>query len=174
MIKVILAVLLLAAPALAQDQAAVYAAAGCGPDSVKFDVKMDSPPHPAAQPDSGKALVYAFEDFPRGGNTAGGITTKFGFDGAWVGANQPDTYFSFSVDPGDHRLCTSWQSRWATLSRLHAAASLTAEAGKIYYFRTVIIAGVDRLPEVELEPVDPAEALILLANFSLSTSHPKK
>jgi hypothetical protein len=78
------------------------------------------------------------------------------------------------VDPGDHLLCTSWQSRLNRVSKPHAAASLTAVASKTYYFGTIIIAESDRLPELQLEPVDPAEAKIFLANFSLSTSQPKK
>lgn len=48
MIKAIPAVLLLAAPAFAQDQASVYRAVGCGQDTAKFDVKIDSQPHSAA------------------------------------------------------------------------------------------------------------------------------
>ncbi len=54
------------------------------------------------------------------------------------------------------------------------AVSLTTEAGKIYYLRT-------RTPEhpvqnetVELVPVDPAQAQLLIAASSFSTFHQKK
>jgi hypothetical protein len=175
MIKILLTVLLFAAPALAQDQAA-FAAAGCGPDKVKFDVKAyDHPPASVAvQP--GKALVYAFEDISRSNFGFGGVTTKFGLDGTWVGANLDNSYFVFSVDPGDHSLCTSWQSSIASRSKLHAAASLTAEAGKSYYFRTVVFYNTDGKypPTLKLEPVDPAEGRLLIASSPFSTSQPKK
>jgi len=175
MIKILLAVLLLAAPAFAQDEAAL-AAAGCGPSKIKFDVKTNSHQHTVAQPEPGKALVYAFEDFPHTGITIGGITTKLGIDGAWVGANYDNSYFFFSVDPGDHSLCTSVQSSLPGTSKLQAAASLTAEAGKVYYFRTLVLHTTDSKypPEVKLEPVDPAEGRLLIASYSFSTSHPKK
>jgi hypothetical protein len=176
MIKILLAVLLFAAPALAQDQVPSFAAAGCGPDKVKFDVKAyDHAPAPATlQP--GKALVYAFEDISRSNFGFGGVTTKLGVDGTWVGANFDNSYFVFSVDPGDHSLCTSWQSSRTTLSKLHAAASLSAKAGKVYYFRTVVFysAVTGFQPAVKLEPVDPAEGRLLLASSPFSTSQPKK
>ncbi len=175
MIKILLAFALLAAPAFAQDQAA-FAAAGCGSDKVKFDVKTDSHQHTVAQPQPGKALVYAFEDFPHTGAEIGGVTTVFGLDGTWIGANHDNSYFFFSVDPGDHKLCASVQSSVPGTSKLKAAASLTAEEGKVYYFRTSVLHVTDpnRPAEVKLEPVDPAEGQLLIGTSSFSTSRPKK
>jgi hypothetical protein len=55
-----------------------------------------------------------------------------------------------------------------------AARSFTAEAGKSYYFRTKTpdrpVAG----EELELVPVDPAEAQVLLAGAAFSTFSLKK
>jgi len=175
MIKLILAVLLLITPAFAQDQTAAFAAAGCGPDKIKFDVKTNSHQHTVAQPQPGKALVYAFEDFPHTGLTIGGVTTKVGLDGTWVGANYDNSYFFFLVDPGDHSLCASVQSSVPGTSKLKAAASLTAEAGKVYYFWTLVlhVSDPNRPTEVKLEPVDPAEGRLLIASSPFSTSRPK-
>jgi hypothetical protein len=177
MMKTILVVLLFAASVLAQDQApTARPAAGCGPNEIKFDVKTDQRQHPIGQPESGKALVYVFadENTDNAGIRIGGLTTRIGLDGAWVGANKGKSYFFFSVDPGDHRLCTNWQSGVSSRSKLGSAA-ITEEAGKIYYFRTshYFIEG-QRQPGMKLEPLDLAEAQLLIAFCSLSIFQTKK
>src|SRR5579871_2170529 len=85
---------------------AAWARAGCGADSVHFDVKVDRKQRPVAQPEAGKAVVYVFEDDQ---TRSGFPTTRAGLDGKWMGANVPESYFFFSADPGAHRLCSNWQ-----------------------------------------------------------------
>ena len=88
---------------------ATAAAPGCGTDTTKFDVNSDKSRHPISKPEPGKALIYflqddsTFESRPR-------PTTRFGLDGAWIGATQSNSYFYVSVAPGEHgdpsgRLC---------------------------------------------------------------------
>jgi hypothetical protein len=173
----ILLFLLLTLPLIAQDQAAAArAAAGCGPDKVEFDVKTDKRQHSEAQPEADKALVYVFENERRDPDALPvlNVTTRIGLDGQWVGANHGTSYFFFSTNPGDHNLCASWQSSVRMYSKLASAATLTAEAGKVYYFQTTVDERNHREPSVRIDPVDPAEAKILLAGSSLSVSHPKK
>jgi hypothetical protein len=147
---------------------------------MQFSVKTDKKQHPAPQPEAGKALVYVFEQVKTDdtGFALFGVTTKVGLDGAWAGANQSNTYFFFPVEPGDHRVCTKWQSALSGRSRLASAASFTAEPGKIYYFRTSVrVFTTEHQREdydLRLEPVDPAEAQLLLAASALCRSHPKK
>jgi hypothetical protein len=177
--RTVLAVLLFAfltLPVFAQDQAATArAAAGCGADNVEFDVKTDRNQHPEGQAEAGKALVYVFEDEKTDpGLVIGAVTTRIGLDGQWMGANHGKSYFFFSVDPGDHSVCASWQSSLKRLSKLAAAASLTAAPGSVYYFQAKVDARSHDRPAVWMEAVDPAEAKILIASASLSTSHPKK
>lgn len=63
---------------------------------------------------------------------------KFGADGKWLGALKGGTYFSASVDPGEHHLCTIGQLRlWKGL-HLH---ELTAKADETYYSFVHIVAG---------------------------------
>ena len=179
MIRLILVVLFLTSPLFAQDDAAAArAAAGCGSEQVNFTVKADKKQHPAPQPEGGKGLVYVFADVTPGnyGDGVLGITTRVGLDGAWVGANSSHSYFFFAVSPGDHRLCTNWQSSVGWRSKVAKAVTLTAEAGKIYYFRTKMLPTSERQNEVimKLEPLDPAEGQLLIASSSLSTSQPKK
>lgn len=177
MLTTALVALLFASPALAQDSAAnALAAAGCGANEVHFSVKTDKKQHPTAQPDPDKALVYVIGDSwsDHVALHVGTPPTRFGVDGAWVGANGYRSYFFFPVDPGDHRLCTNIQSKLkGQVKSSTAAISFTAQAGKAYYFRT-------RTPArptgegIELVRVDPAEAQALIAATSFSTFHLKK
>jgi hypothetical protein len=176
MLRIVLFVFLFASPVLAQDSAAL-AAAGCGPNDVRFEVKTDKKQHPTAQPEAGKALVYVIGD-TWGDHAAIHVGTppaRFGIDGTWVGANGYRSYFFFSVEPGDHRLCTNLQAKFERIVKSStAAASFTAEAGKSYYFRTVTpVAGASGGP-TELAPVDPAEAQLLIAAAAFSTFHLEK
>jgi hypothetical protein len=175
--KTILVVFLFASPVFAQDDAAAArAAAGCGPAEVNFDVKTDKKQHPAPKPEPGKALVYVFLDVKQQPNSfnIGTVTTRVGLDGAWIGANHGRSYFFFPVDPGNHRVCAAWQSILERYSKLASAADLSAEAGKPYYLRVSVDERQEHQPAVKMEHIDPAEAQILIANSSLSTSHPKK
>jgi hypothetical protein len=177
-LRTALIALLFASPALAQDSAATnLAAAGCGPNEVRFDVKTNKKEHPTAQPDAGKALVYVIGDswFDHVAVHIGNPSTRFGVDGTWVGANGYRSYFFFPAEPGDHRLCTNIQSKLQWLVRSSTVAtSFTAEAGKTYYFRTKTPETPGSNAEIELVPVDPAEARVLLADAAFSTFHLKK
>jgi hypothetical protein len=101
--------------------------------------------------------------------------TRFGVDGTWVGANGHRSYFFFPVEPGDHRLCISAQSKiQSVVNSTTAAISFTAEAGKAYYFQTRTPARENSNAGIKLEPVDPAEAQVLISGTAFSTSHLKK
>ena len=178
MLKTAFLALLIASSAVAQDSpATALETDGCGANEVHFEVKTDKKQHPTAQPDAGKALVYVI-----GASWSDYVTvhigtppTRFGVDGAWVGANGYRSYFFFPVEPGDHRLCTNVQARLkGQVKTSTAAISFTAEAGKTYYFRTKTPEGAETTGEVKLLPVDPAEAQVLLAATSFSTFHLKK
>jgi hypothetical protein len=184
--KSVLAVLLFAAPIFAQTPASVpakdpaaaaRAAAGCGPSKIQFEVKTDKNQHPMAQPEAGKALVYVFSDTDLDNVSfhIGSYSTLVGLDGVWVGANGGRrSYLFFPADSGDHRLCTNMQSRGKIRTELSAAATFTAEAGKVYYFRAKTPDHPSQSRQVELAPVDPAAAQLFIAISPFSTSHPKK
>ena len=89
--------MLLAVSAFAQEQPGAVAAA-CGPKEA-FEVKLDQSQHILVQPDPGKARIYFVQDIGAV-NCLGGCGTKIGLDGAWVGANKQNSYFSVSVEPG--------------------------------------------------------------------------
>lgn len=176
--KTLLAILLLAAPAFAQTQdsaAAARSAAGCGPEAVEFDVKVDKAQHSLAQPVTGKAAVVVLEQEKYDpGFKIGAVTTRVGIDGAWVGANHGSSFLTFQVGPGEHRICAQWQSSLKRISKLASAATLVAEAGQTYFFETRVDERTHDHPAVRIEPLDPAEAQLLLASAGQSDSHPKK
>jgi hypothetical protein len=122
------------------------------------------------QPEPGKALVYVIEDIEYG------PTMRVGVDGVWVGANKRKSYLSVSVEPGEHQVCTNWQSRaageWS--ARIGAAVTLTTVAGKVYYLRMQEYERGEKDHTVKLEPVETAEGQFLVSSSASSTSHPKK
>ncbi len=169
-----LAMLLGTMAALAEDPAAISAAeAACGPSNVKFDVKDDDSQHTVGQPETGKALIYVVQDIGIANCPGGCITTKIALDGVWIGANHRSSYLSFPVDPGEHHLCANWQSHFARMSRVVGLAHFTAEAGKVYYFRTRVL-GAAATTFFDVEPIDSDQGRFFVASFPLSVSHPKK
>ena len=170
MARIALTVLLLTSLNFAQDQAATArTAAGCGPKNIEFSVDEDKTQHPVAQPEPGKALVYVFAEPRRDPMVKyiGGITTRVGIDGAWMGANRRKSYFYFSVEPGEHRLCSDMQST-SGKSDTGSAKTFSTEAGKTYYFRATLEERFDRPSRLNLEQVDSAEGMFLLSSSAFS------
>jgi hypothetical protein len=167
-----------AASAKDDQAAAARAAAGCGPSGVEFEVKADKKQHPMAQLEPGKALVYFLHVETQDGGviSRGWVTTRVGVDGNWVGANHGKSYFSLAVNPGEHALCTDWQSIHKMYSRQSAAMNLNAEAGKIYYVRTTVAETTEhqREPAMKIEAIDSAEGQLLISSSALSTAAAKK
>jgi hypothetical protein len=148
--------------------------AACGPEKISFDVKTEkSQPRPA-QLDPAKALVYFIQDDGPLGNHQHS-TLRIGLDGEWVGAYKHNSYFSVSVDPGERHVCVNVQPY---NPELVALAHFTAEQGKVYYFRTQLLAGITTLypmpPHIDLDQPDSDQAKYLLGSYPVSVSQPKK
>lgn len=127
----------------------------CGDDKVKFDVKtQESQPAPGG-PAEGKAQIIFIENENQVIGPFMHATVRLGIDGAWAGANSGNTYFAFTVDPGVHHLCASWQSSLGSLKKNVELTSFTAEPGQVYYFsaqvtvasRDSILFGLSQLNE---------------------------
>ena len=172
--KLAIVLLLCALSAHAQDQSAVAAAeSACGPVKVRFDVKRDNTKPAVAEPQAGKALVYFIQDMGTTACRGACITTRVGLDGAWVGANEHNSYFFLSVDAGEHHLCVNRQSSLDIYSQMLGLAHFTAEAGKTYYFRTRTEHG-EYAVFLDITPIDSDEGRFLVASYPLSVSHPHK
>jgi len=172
----LLMLLLFTIPAVAQSPNLEQAAApGCGKDNTKFDVQTTKSKHPFLKPEAGKALVYFLQDDtdfasrPR-------PSTRFGLDGAWIGATNSNSYFYVSVDPGEHHLCAAWQSFVGfPTGHKSGAASFMAAEGSSYFFLVRNRSNHDNFPaSMRFETPNPDEAQLLMSKFAWSTSHAKK
>lgn len=168
---------LLASPVFAQETSALNNPLwACGPDAAKFEVTTTPAADvvPVQLPEQGQALVYVIQDLGET-NCLGecSVTTRVGLDGSWIGANKGRSYFSFSVSPGEHHLCTNVQSRFAYLSVFHSLANFTADAGKTYFFRLRFLSS-SQVPQPDLEPTNSDQARYLVSFSNLATPHPKK
>lgn len=164
------AVFLSSSPLFSQIPAFASRAA-CGDGEVSMAVKLDSTQHAMEPPEPGTARIYFIQD--RGeAPTVAYPTTKIGIDGKWAGANKKDSYFSVSVEPGEHHLCAAIQS--SIIRQNLELAHLTAEAGQVYYYRTRIIYSRDGLEYFSFIPVDSDEAKYLIELFPLATAHARK
>lgn len=174
---VLLLVLSVFGPPRARAQGA---ALGCGLPNVKFDVETESRPPVTPRPKTGKALVFFLQDNPK--NDASRPTTRFGIDGAWVGATRDNSYFYVAVEPGEHAVCADWE--------LHTfrsyfgpkgsadVAHFMADAGKSYYFRARHVVFTDRAgrlqPEVNLARLGDDEARTLMRSLRFSSCHQRR
>jgi hypothetical protein len=174
MVRSLLAIAIFTFSGFAQDHPA-RASAGCGPSGVQYDVKSDKTRQPIASPESGKAALYVIQYERRDVEAfhIGAVTTRVGLDGTWQGGNHGQSYLLVPVDPGEHHLCVDWQSSLEERSKQGSAVTLTAEAGKVYYFRATVEQREKHPPAIVLETVDPAQGQFLISRSSLSKSHAK-
>jgi hypothetical protein len=164
------AVGLFASPLLSQNQPASSLAA-CGDLQASMAVNLNSRQHTVEQPELGKARIYFIQDTGQFAKLAY-PTTKIGIDGNWVGANKKDSYFSVSLELGEHHLCAVIQS--AFLRQDVELAHLTAEAGKVYYYRTRIFYSESGPEYFGFTPADADKGNYLIESYRLATAHTRK
>src|ERR1700753_3007684 len=155
--------LLFAATAVAEDLSS-RPITPCGGGSANFKVKLDDSQHAPAQPAPGKALVYFIHDAGTSVVLAY-PTTKLAVDGAWAGANHSNSYFSISVDPGEHHVCATLQS--SLVGNRAEFAHFQAEAGKVYYYRTRLVMSRE-VELLDLDLIDSDEGRYLIQSYPLS------
>ena len=179
-LRVLIAVVLCSSPLLFAQQDRLHLGpvpAACGDLDQSMVVQLDNSQHAIAQPETGKALVYFIQDTGMLLGARGYPTMRFGVDGKWVGANKRDSYFSIAIAPGEHHLCAALQSGLLTGNlnkRRVTLAHFTAEAGKVYFYRTKLTFSDITLEYLDLSPADSDEARYLIETFPLSTAHAKK
>jgi hypothetical protein len=146
----------------------------CGQSDAHFDIKKDSGQH-VAQAESGRALVYIIQDEDHSDCIKCDVTTRVGLDGSWIGANNGDSYFFVSVDPGEHHLCANRQPELSVSTKPISLLGFTAEAGKTYYFRVHAVYGAGAGASYsDFAPVDSDEARYLISISPYATAQAKK
>jgi hypothetical protein len=130
--RLLLSLLCLALVSAVQARAKTILPDACGDDSVKFDVKTEKD-HPApVGPAEGKAqiVLIEYQDSMK-------LPVRYGLDGAWIGANYGNSYFTVDVLPGVHHLCANMQ--YSHIKNIVDMSTFTAEAGKVYYITANVI-----------------------------------
>jgi hypothetical protein len=94
-------------------------------------------------------------------------TVRFGIDGAWVGADNGNSYFALSVDSGVHHLCANWQS--VIKGKNVDLTSFTAEPGKIYYFASNVTVESESVVNFGLSQLNEDEAKYRIKASKFST-----
>jgi len=155
----------------------------CGDDKVKFNVKTQAGQPAPAPPVAGKAQIVFIETMDEE-NLAFckdcDVVARLGLDGAWVGANKGNSYFAYTVEPGEHHLCTNWDSPRAFLSQKVGVADFTAEPGKTYYFQARFLIKMVDIDTAQLEQrldltqLSDDEGKYQVKISALSTGTPKK
>ena len=144
---------------------------GCGDDSIEFDAKQENVNPAFVGPGEGKALIVFVESMPGEYRDANNNPLWTGW--AWAGATKGDSYFSVEIAPGEHNLCASMQSAPSNRKKEFShAASFTAEAGKVYFFRSRF--SIIPTPSLDFSPLSEAEGKYRLKAWKFATSKPKK
>ena len=158
-------ILLLAWPIIAAAQNDVSPPVGkelelkaCGPKDKmpKYSFGVDKSQHPAGTPTADEGLIYMVK------------STKLPFpfmvavDAEWKGLNTNNSYFFFTLKPGEHYFCS-------TDGHGRRTVVLTVEAGKTYYLEQVTRSLGPGGISQDLVPIDDEEGKQKVANARLST-----
>ena len=136
-------------------------AKACGTSEVNFHHKSVSAPPPNLEAPPDKALIIVVR--PAWVGTA--VQTKLAADGNWIGANKGKSYFTFTLDPGDHYLCSKAENR--------STLKLSVEAGKTYFVQQKVEMGMLKARN-KIVQLDAAEGKKALEKCELSISEVKK
>jgi hypothetical protein len=128
----------------------------CGDKEVNYSQKTVKNDHTMGVQSADKALIYVLRPTMLGM----AIQTKLAADGDWKGVNRGNSYFFFSVAPGEHYFCSRAEN--------HSAIALKVEAGKTYYLQQGIQMGVMKA-RTNLVVMDEAEAQKKLPKMNMST-----
>lgn len=130
----------------------------CGPreKEVKYSVDTDKSKHPTPDQPADKALVYVLRPSMMGNK----VQTKLAVDGDWKGVNRGNNYFFFTLDPGEHYVCSAAEN--------HSVMTLKVEAGKTYYVQQHVRMGLMKA-RTEVDSMTEEEGKAKLTKLNLST-----
>jgi hypothetical protein len=118
----------------------------------------------AGDSEPGKATVYIVEvvNLADKGRVACPVILQ-GLNGKWIGATQGFTYVEATIAPGEHHLCSRWQSDETGYSDQVSLYNFEAVAGRHYFFRTQVVSQSKGLPFIDLELVSEDEGRFLMS-----------
>lgn len=133
----------------------------CGSKEVNFSARTDKKQHPMPESAPDKAVVVVIRPTMMGQK----IQTKLAVDGKWIGVNRGDTYFFFTLDPGEHYFCSKAENE--------SLLALKLDAGKTYYLQQKMKMGIWKARN-QLVLLADNEGLNGLLKCHLSVSEEKK
>jgi hypothetical protein len=145
----------------------------CGDKDVNFEVKTEKNQPAPAPPEQGKAQIIFIQRENQMVAPFHNATVRFGMDGAWVGADNGNSYFALTVDPGVHHLCANWQSAWKSLKKNIDLTSFTAAPGQFYYYAAQVTVNSRDSVSFGLSQLNADEGKYRVENSKLSTSKPR-
>ena len=150
----------------------------CGPRDQDFVTSHGPAGDPAAPADLTKATIYVVEVYSlHDKGRFSRPTVRVGLNGTWAGATQGFSFLRLDVPPGEHHLCSQWQSTTRALTDEVSLLNLTTEAGKTYYLRIQILndgGGDNSGPGlIDLQPVSTDEGRYLVSLAAQSVSRLK-
>ena len=132
----------------------------CGPrdKETNFSAETDKSQHPTPPAPADKAMIYVVRPALVGML----MQTKLAVDGDWKGTNRANNYFFFTLDPGEHYLCS--EAYGARVLKLNVAAS------KTYYVQQHVeihpIYASHGFNHITLMTEDEGKAKVATANLS--------
>jgi hypothetical protein len=145
----------------------------CGNDRIKFDVKTQKGQPVPVAPEGGKAQLILIQSENHMVTLFHDATVRWGMDGAWVGADNGNSYFALAVDPGPHHVCANWQSALKTLKKNVDLTSFTAEPGHVYYFQVDVHVESQYSVSFAISQISDVKGEYLVKTSALSASKPK-
>lgn len=150
----------------------------CGPRDQNFVTSHGPAGDSAARAAGEKATIYVVEVYSlHDKGRFNRPTVRVGADGTWAGATQGLSFLRMEVAPGEHHLCSQWQSVLSAFTDQVSLLNLNVEAGKTYYLRIQIMndgRGDNSGPGLlDLQPVSTDEGRYLVSIAAQSISRPK-
>lgn len=145
----------------------------CGNDKIKFEVKTQKDQPTPAAPEAGNAQIILIQSENHMVSPFHDATVRWGIDGAWVGADNGNSYFALAVAPGPHHVCANWQSAFKTLKKNVDLTSFTAEPGHVYYFQVDINVESQYSVSFAISQINGDKGRYLVKTSALSASKPK-
>jgi hypothetical protein len=141
----------------------------CGDDTVKLDISLQNRVLPAANADS--ATVVFVQRLSEA--CVGCSITRVGFDGAWIGADKGNSFFSATMAPGEHHVCAYWEAPLAKIENRIGLLDFEALAGQIYYFEIEVGPRGKDIPVMRLKPISGDMGAFLVSRSKESVATPK-
>jgi hypothetical protein len=138
----------------------------CGDNNARLNVLTQNRPAtlPAPTPNAA-TLVFVQRNI----RCVGCSISRVGLDGAWIGADKGNSYFSFAAVPGVHHVCAYWEAPLARIENKLELTDLTTQAGQIYYFEIeVTLPGPQEAPVMRLRQLSPEMGAFLVTRSKQS------